>query len=273
MPLEKALESPFSETTIGHGSMHTRGPSNIPGSSSACRRFLGPLRLEAKLKHLLVPGLGFLPLSPQQLAKTTANPLVQHLVIGDEFFGCALEEMEGMEKAAVESLLSLGVGEFQIEEAAVAFEDGQAVELPLGFPIGHRSKMAPVHLALLAGKEFKADEGFFLFEVTWNAVEIVLEDGDAPLKALGSDPLKDHGGRSCGIDVQEPLDLFLEGVQFAGPLDGDSLGVWVMEIFSDGFGAEMEGGGNLFLGPALVAKAVDFKDSASIEHGYLQGNG
>jgi hypothetical protein len=34
----------------------------------------------------------------------------QH-IIGDQFFGCALEETEGMEKAAVEGFLSLGVGE------------------------------------------------------------------------------------------------------------------------------------------------------------------
>jgi hypothetical protein len=170
----------------------------------------------------------------------------QH-VIGDELFGCALEETEGMEKAAVEGLLSLGVGEFQVEEAAVAFEDGQTVELPLGLPIGHGSQMAPVYLALLAGKGFKADEGLFLFEVPSNAVEIVLDDGDAPIKALGSDPLQDDGGRGCGIDVQESFDLFLEGVQFACPLYGDFFGGWVMEIFSDGFGAEMEGGGNLFL--------------------------
>jgi len=170
----------------------------------------------------------------------------QH-VIGDQFFGCALEETEGMEKAAVEGFLSLGVGEFQVEEAAVAFEDSQAVELPLGLSIGHGSKMAPVYLALLAGKGFKADEGFFLFERPSNAMEIVLEDGNPPLKALGSDALKDDGRRGGGIEVQESLDLLPEGVQFAGPLDGDSLGVWVPEIFSDGFGAELEGGGNLFL--------------------------
>jgi hypothetical protein len=196
----------------------------------------------------------------------------QHIV-GDQFFGCALEETEGMEKAAVEGFLSLGVGEFQVEEAAVAFEDGQAVELPLGLSIGQRSKMAPVYLALLAGKGFKADEGLFLFEGLPNAVEIVLENGDPPLKALGSDPLQDDGRRGCGVQVQEPLDFFPEGVQFAGPLDGDPLGVGVPEIFADGFGTEMEGGSNLFLGPTLVTKAVYLKDRASIEHGYLPGNG
>jgi hypothetical protein len=152
-----------------------------------------------------------------------------------------------MEKAAMEGFLSLGVSEFQVEEAAMAFEDGQAVEFPVGLSIGHGSKMAPVYLALLAGKGFKADEGLFLVEGSSNAVEIVLEDGDSLVKALGSDPLQDDGRRGCGIDVQEPLDLFLEGIQFACPLDGDSFGVWVLEIFSDGFGAEMKGGGNLFL--------------------------
>jgi hypothetical protein len=170
----------------------------------------------------------------------------QH-VIGDQFFGCALEETESMEKAAVEGFLSLGVGELQVEEAAVAFEDGQAVELSLGLPIGQGSKMAPVYLALLAGKRFKADEGLFLFEVSSDAMEIVLKNSDPPIKALGSDSLKDDGGRGCGIEVQEPLDFFVEGVQFACPLDGDFLGAGVLEIFSDGLVVEMEGGGNLFL--------------------------
>jgi hypothetical protein len=64
---------------------------------------------------------------------------------------------------------------------------------------------------------------------------------------LGSDPLKDDGRRGSGVEVQEPLDFIPEGIQLAGPLDGDSLGVWIPEIFSDGFGAEIEGGGNLFL--------------------------
>jgi len=170
----------------------------------------------------------------------------QH-IIGDQFFGGALKKTESVEKAAVEGFLSLGVGEFQVEGAAVAFEDGQAVEFPVGLPVGHGPKMAPVHLALLPGKGFKTDEGLFLFEGSANAVEIVLENGDPPRKALGGDPLKDDGRRGGGIEVQESLDLLPEGVQFAGPWDGGSLGVWVAEIFSDGFGAEMKGGGNLFL--------------------------
>jgi hypothetical protein len=78
-------------------------------------------------------------------------------------------------------------------------------------------------------------------------MKIVLENSNPPLKALGSDPLKDDGRRGGGIEVQEPLDFFPEGVQFARPLSGDSLGVWIPEIFSDGFGGEMKGGGNLFL--------------------------
>ncbi len=107
--------------------------------------------------------------------------------------------------------------------------------------------MAPVYLALLAGKGFKADEGLFLFEGPSDAMEIVLENGDPAHKAFRSDPLKDDGSRGGGVEVQEPLDFFPEGVQFAGPLPGDSLGVGVLEIFSDGFGAELEGGGNFFL--------------------------
>jgi len=133
--------------------------------------------------------------------------------------------------------------------------------------------MAPIYLALLAGKGFKADEGLFLFEGSPDALEIVLEDGGPPLKTLGSNPLQDDGRRGGRIEAQEALDFFPEGVQFTGPLSGYSLGVGVPEIFSDGFGAEMEGGGNLSLWPSLVAQAVNFKDCASIEHGDLPRNG
>ena len=72
----------------------------------------------------------------------------QH-VIRDEFFWGALEEAEGIEKAAVQGFLSLGVSELQVEETAVAFHDRQAVELPCCIPVGDGAEVAPINLALL----------------------------------------------------------------------------------------------------------------------------
>jgi len=74
----------------------------------------------------------------------------QHVVCDDLFCG-ALEKAEGIEKAAMEGLLSLGVRELQVEEAAVTFDNGQAVELPLRVPVCDSAEVAPIHLALLPG--------------------------------------------------------------------------------------------------------------------------
>jgi len=78
-------------------------------------------------------------------------------------------------------------------------------------------------------------------------VQIVLEDGDASVIALGGDSLEDHGGGGHGVDLKKSVDLFFEGVQFTGPLDGRFLGVGVFEVLSHGFSVDMKGGGNLFL--------------------------
>jgi len=170
----------------------------------------------------------------------------QH-VICDKFFWGALEETKRIEKAAVEGLLSLGVGELQVKKAAVAFQDGQAVELARCIPIDNRSEVAPIDLALLPWGRLKADEGFFVFEVASKGVQIVFEDGHPSIKAQWSDPLKDHRGGGLCVDLQEPLDFFFERVQLAGSCYGGSLGVRVYEELCHGFWIEMEGiGDSLF---------------------------
>ena len=78
------------------------------------------------------------------------NDRGEHVVV-DDLFGRTLEKLKGMEQAAVQGLLSLGVGEFEIEHAAVTFDHRQAIEFALGLAIGKRSKVPPVHLALGAG--------------------------------------------------------------------------------------------------------------------------
>lgn len=170
----------------------------------------------------------------------------QH-VIGDKFFWGAIEKTKRIEKAAVEGLLSLGVSELQVKKAAVAFQDCQAVELACCLPIDNGSEVAPINLALLPWKGFKADEGLLVFEVASKGVQVVFEDGNASVKAQWSDALKDYSGRSLCVDSKEPVDLFSERVQLARPPDGRSLGVRVYKELSHGFWIDMEGiGDSLF---------------------------
>lgn len=171
------------------------------------------------------------------------NDRCQH-IIGNQFFWGAVEETEGIEEAAVEGLLPLGVGELQVEEPAVAFQDGETVELACCLPIDNRSEVAPIDLALFPWKGFKADEGLFIFEVPSKGVQVVFEDSDASVKAQWSNALKDYSGRGLCVDGKEPVDLFSERVQFAQPPDGHSLGIRVYKELSHGLWIDVERGGD-----------------------------
>ena len=63
----------------------------------------------------------------------------------DIVIGAPFEEPEGIKHAAMEGFLSLGVGELQIEEAAVTFDDGQAIELSVRVPVCNGAEVAPIH--------------------------------------------------------------------------------------------------------------------------------
>jgi len=144
----------------------------------------------------------------------------------------------------VEGFLPLGMSELQVEKTAVAFQDGKAVELACCLPIDNRSEVAPIDLALFPWKGFKADEGFFVFEVASKGVQVVFEDGNASVKARRGEPLKDHGGRGLCVDGKEPVDLFSERVQLARPPDGRSLGIRVYKELSHGLWIDVKGGGD-----------------------------
>jgi hypothetical protein len=163
----------------------------------------------------------------------------QH-IIGNQFFWGAVEETEGIEKAAVEGLLSLGMGELQVEKTAVAFQDGETVELAYSISIGNGSEVTPIDLTLLPWRRLKTDEGLFVFEVASKGVQVVLEDGDASVKAQWSEPLKDYSGRGLCVDGKEPVDLFSERVQLARPPDGRFLGIRVYQELSHGLWIDVE---------------------------------
>lgn len=148
----------------------------------------------------------------------------QHVVCNKLFWG-PLEETKRIEKAAVEGFLSLAVCELQVENTAVAFQDRQAVEFALCIPIGDGSEVTPIHLALLPRQRLETDEGLSLLEGTSKRTQIVLEDGDASVKAQGGNALKDDGSGGLCVDLKKPADFFPEGVQLARPSYGRPLGV------------------------------------------------
>ena len=50
-------------------------------------------------------------------------------IIVDEFPGASAKELESVEQGPMEGFLPLGVGELRVEQPAMAFDDGQAIEL------------------------------------------------------------------------------------------------------------------------------------------------
>ena len=119
----------------------------------------------------------------------------------------------------------------------MAFQDRRAVKLPVCLPIGDGSEVTPIDLTLLPWEGFKPDEGFFLFEVASKGVQIVLEDGDASVKAQWGDPLKDHSGGGLCVDLKNPVNVFFEGIQLARPCYGGLLGSGSARNFLTVFGS------------------------------------
>jgi hypothetical protein len=62
----------------------------------------------------------------------------------DEFFRGALEKVEGIEETSMQGILALRVGKFEVEQAAMTFNDGQTVEFASRVAIGEGTKMAPL---------------------------------------------------------------------------------------------------------------------------------
>ena len=75
----------------------------------------------------------------------------------DKFPRGALKEVKGIEETLVQGLLPLRMGKFEVEQATMPFNPGQAIEFARGVAIGEGPKVAPVDLALVAGWRFKTD--------------------------------------------------------------------------------------------------------------------
>src|SRR5262245_27420681 len=192
----------------------------------------------------------------------------EHVVM-DEFFGGALEKMERLQEAAVQGLLPLRMGELQIQQAAMTFNHGQAVEFALGVAIGHGAEMAPVDLALHARGGFEAYDGLRLFGRAAHAVQVMPHNGDPTSEALRLETLAHDCGRDLGVDRQETSDLVFERIKLTGP---SMQGPWrggIVEIFTGRLSTDAQRLGDLTYREACMRQAMDLKDSALVNHGRL----
>jgi hypothetical protein len=127
------------------------------------------------------------------------NDRGEHVIV-DQLFGCALEKAKRPKQNAVECLLALRVGKFEVQHAAVTFDHRQAVEFAGGIAVGQGAEVAPVDLALHARFGFEADKGRLGCGAWAHAAEIVPDNGDPAVKSMLFQALAHDHGRDLRVD-------------------------------------------------------------------------
>jgi hypothetical protein len=108
-----------------------------------------------------------------------------------------------------------------------------------------------------------------IFGLTPDLAQIIPQDGDFSVESHWGYPLKDDDSGSLLIDVEQSVDFFLEGVQFAGSVDQGPFRIWVIVVLGHGFTTEMEQFCDFSNGKPFVGQAMDFEDGALVNHGLL----
>jgi hypothetical protein len=169
----------------------------------------------------------------------------------------------------VEGVLALRVGTLQIQQPAMTFNHGEAVEFARGRAIGHGAAMAPVDLALDAWGGCETDERALLGGSRTHVGEGLPHHGEATHEALLGQALTEHDGRDLGGDLSHGRDRVLEGRKLTGP---GTPGPWwggIVEICAGRVATATQGCGDLPYREALMRQAVDLKDGAWVNHGQL----
>jgi hypothetical protein len=107
-------------------------------------------------------------------------------VVIPKFASHTTQRLEGMLVAADEGLEALAVSELHIEEAAVALDQAEGIELALVALIVEGVEVAPVDFEALAGTRFHAHEGAGRRDLGPQAADAIAQDGDATLIAEGA---------------------------------------------------------------------------------------
>lgn len=186
-------------------------------------------------------------------------------VVEDKLFGCSAEENKGIEEASVKGLLALRVGKLEVEQPAVTFDDGKAIELSAPAPIRKRAEVAPIYLALLSGRRFETDArgGVSLAQ----GADEIFDDGVASMEPQREEALKDDLGTGVRSLAEKGPDFIFEGIEPAGAWGCRSGRVRGEEVFGDGLSIESEDGGDPACGKAFMMEPVNFKDGSLIDHG------
>jgi hypothetical protein len=179
----------------------------------------------------------------------------EHVVM-DEFFGGALEKVKGLEKAAVQGVLPLRVGKFEIQQAAMTCNHRETVEFSSRVALGDGAEMAPVGLALHPWRRFEADDGWLGWGGVSNTAHVIAQNGDTTVEAQGFKTLANDHRRDRGIDLQETVDLVFERIEFTRAAHLEPFDVGIMEIFMHTLSVDAQGDGNAthrepFVGPVV----------------------
>ena len=190
----------------------------------------------------------------------------EHIVV-HQLPGRSTKEMEGIEKTAMKGLLTLGMGELEVKQAAVALDNSHAVELPFGFAVFQSPEVSPINLKLLSRAGFKADERTSVLMLLTDLLQVLIQNGLATVEAERDQMLTNHLAADRGIHIEHPGDFILERVKLAGSLYDGFARVGIFEILDDGLSSDPEVSGNGSEGQPQPFHTVDFKDGLLLDHG------
>ncbi len=178
------------------------------------------------------------------------------------------QHLEGVEVAADEGLETLAMRELHVQHAAVALYQREGVQLALVALIVERTEMAPVDLEAIPGRQLDphigppGGSGAHL-------AQVLLEDGDAAVVALGPQALQDHDRAGFRVLLQRGGDGGFEGVEFAWARAADRGRRWPEQIAGYGAAVEMEVARDPAERPLLVEmQAMNGVDLLGRQHGW-----
>jgi hypothetical protein len=160
------------------------------------------------------------------------------------------------------------VCELDIHHAAVAFHQGEGVQLARIAGLVERAEVPPVDLEAISGRRFHADVSAARGRLGADLVQMVLQNGDAAVEAAPAQSLENHDGTGVGVLLQQFTDGGVKRLQLAGSLRPGTRLRRLDEIFGHCAPVQVQVARDLSQRPLLVpVKAVNFVDLLVAQHG------
>lgn len=178
-------------------------------------------------------------------------------VVEQGFAGHAFEPLKGMHVAAAEGGQRHRVGKFQVEQAAVGFDQAKDKEPPRHLPVADLAAIGPVHLELLSGREFDPYESRNRTAGT-DLMQIAVENAMAVLETQSTQPFEEALATEFGVLNQSLLTQGTEGIQFAFAFPFCAFNDRTQNVLADGLAVHSQVLGNFTQAPLFnVGKLVD----------------